>query len=78
MGDEDYKIVSARNLDEAITEAWVLACETFDGYAGMHGIREIEEIMEEERVSEKDAEMIYQDERESYLDYEAKSITKGL
>lgn len=76
MGDEDYKIVSARDLDQAMTRAWEEACQTYEGYVGLHGVRTLEEIMQEDHVSENAAEMIFGDERESYLDYDAKCISK--
>ncbi|NPV12912.1 MAG: hypothetical protein HPY57_14165 [Ignavibacteria bacterium] len=35
----------------------------------MHGLRTIDEIMEEDNLDYEDAEIIYNDERESWLDY---------
>ena len=55
--------------DEAEESAVAAANETYSSYEGSHGIRTIEEIMEEDEVDEEEAEQIYSDERESWLDY---------
>lgn len=56
--------------EQAEMEAWRLACDEYDSYLDLHGIRSIETIMEEEDVNEEEAEEIFRDERESWLDYE--------
>jgi hypothetical protein len=55
--------------DKAEESAVEAANETYSSYEGSHGIRTIEEIMEEDEVDEEEAEQIYSDERESWLDY---------
>jgi hypothetical protein len=37
----------------------------------MYGIRDINDIIDEDGVDEEEAEMIFNDERESWLDYSA-------
>ena len=36
--------------DEAETESWNKACEDYDRYAGLHGLRSISDIMEEKPI----------------------------
>jgi hypothetical protein len=56
--------------EEAETESWNRACEDYEGYAGMHGLRSISDIMEEDDIEDdEEAEMVYSEERESWLDY---------
>lgn len=55
--------------EEATEVAWEYACEDFESYAGLHGTRDITDIMEEENVEWEEAEGIFNDERESWLDY---------
>lgn len=57
--------------DEAYKYAFEEACNIYDSYAGYNGIRSIEDIMNEEEVDENEAEEIYIDERESWIDYYA-------
>ena len=60
-----------KNESDAIDEAWRLACEEYESYAGLHGIRDYEQIMEEDEVDEDEAEDIFNEERESWIDYDA-------
>jgi hypothetical protein len=66
-------IGTLRNTDEkeAFDYAFKEACNIYDSYAGYHGIRSIEDIMDEEGVDENESEEIYIEERESWLDYYA-------
>lgn len=54
---------------EAESEAYRLSVEEYDNYDGMHGLRSLEDIMEEDEVSEEDAQYTYDEERENWLDY---------
>jgi hypothetical protein len=73
-GDEE--IVEASNLEEATILAWDFACEYYDQYGGI--LRSIEDIVEEEEVSLSEAEEIWNDERESWLEYEAIPIEDDI
>ena len=73
-GAENEDIIEAPHEDAAMLEAWANACEEYDSMAGMHGLRSVEEIMEEEGFNEFDAQMTYTDERESWLDYFAEEV----
>lgn len=57
--------------DEANRYAWNKACEDYSNYEGMHGLRNVSDIMEEDGVDSEEAETIYEEERESWLDYSA-------
>jgi hypothetical protein len=71
---EDDEIYEFANKDEAIEFAREKACEEYDDHAGLHGLRSIEEIMEEEGLDEDEAIAEYKEERESWLDYEVEEI----
>ena len=61
----------ARLPDKETAEnlAYELACDEYDSYDGLHGLRNINMIMEEEDCDEDTAEEIWLEERESWLDY---------
>lgn len=71
---EDDEIYEFENEEEAMRFAWEKACEEYESYAGMYGLRTVEEIMEEENTDEETALEIYAEERESWLDYDAEEI----
>lgn len=68
-GIQDYEVIIADSLEEAEESAWEQAKETYDSYAGLHGLRDIPEIIEEDEVDEDTACEIYEEERERWLDY---------
>lgn len=56
--------------DAAKDEAYEIACEEYDSYGGHHGLRTVDEIMDEEDVnSPEEAEEIYIQEREDWIEY---------
>ena len=65
----NYSIESVQSSEDAAYLAWDLACELYESYIGGNGIRDISNIMEEEDCSYEDAEEIFKDERESWVDY---------
>lgn len=72
--NKDWEEIEAEDLDEANTIAWQNACEEYDSYLGMHGIRDIDEIMEEDDCDEEEAEAERNEDRESWIEYEAEEI----
>ena len=72
-GARDYEIEEFETEEEAIEYAYELACEYYTNYDGMYGLRDYEQIADEEELDiEKDCEIIdeiYNEERESWLDY---------
>lgn len=75
--NEDGEIYEFENEDEAMHFAWKKACEEYDSYAGLYGLRSVEEIMEEDDIDDEDvAWEIYREERESWLDYKVEKINE--
>jgi len=72
--DSPQETENFKNRDKAIKYAWERACEEYDSYAGLHGIRDVEEIMDEDGVDEKEAEEVYREERENVIEYDAKLV----
>lgn len=70
-GADNFEVIEAESEDEARLYAWQMACEDYEQYVGLHGLRTIGEIMEEDDVDEEEAEQIYNEEKESWLDYSA-------
>ena len=80
--NEDY--IMAMSLESANEIAYEAAIEDYEMYEGLHGIRGVEDIAEEDydigfgEIPDELYEQIYQDyldERESQLDYWAEEIT---
>ena len=55
--------------EQAESRAYGAAQEEYDSYEGSHGLRSINDIMDEDGVDEEEAIEIYNEERESWLDY---------
>ena len=70
-GIHDYEIVMAKNIDQASSDAYERACEYYESYNGLHGLRSVEQIMEEEEFGEMEAQEVWEEEREGWLDYNA-------
>ena len=76
-GIRDYEVIEASSQEEADDYAYERACENYENYAGMYGLRDVGQIMEEDDIEdEEEAEEIYKEEMESWLDYEAFPYTK--
>lgn len=61
--------VECEDEQAALDWAYEDACEEYERYAGLHGLRDIDDIMEEDGVDEDVAWEIYEEEREGWLDY---------
>lgn len=81
--NEDY--IFAKDLKEAETTAWEYAIADYESYEGLHGIRDMHDIAEEDYGISLDKaddatydaiDQDYLDERESQLDYWAEEITE--
>jgi hypothetical protein len=71
----DAEICEFPSYEKAIAYAFEKACEEYDQYDGLHGLRSVEQIMEEEGIEDSDeAYQQWEEERESWLDYEAVEI----
>ena len=72
-GARDFEIEEFDTLEEAEECAWELACEYYENYVGLYGLRDYEQIAVDEDLDiEKDEDEIneiYNEERELWLDY---------
>lgn len=76
-GQKNFEVIEADSLEDAEKWAWENACDEYGSYAGMHGLRDINQIMEEEEIEDEDeAKEVYEEERDSWLDYSAKPFSK--
>lgn len=76
-GARTFEVIQADSLEEAESWAWDSACNEYDRYVGMYGLREISQIMEEDGIEDEDeATEIFNDEREDWLDYSAQPYSK--
>jgi len=72
--EENEEIIEAKNQEEADRIAYELAIETYESYEGIHGIRNIDDIIEDEDVSTEEAYEIYWEEVETTIFSDAKEI----
>jgi len=75
-GAGDWEETECANIEEAKKEARERAVEFYQMYEGLHGIRDISDIMEQDGVDEDDAESIYWDEVDSWIDYDAREFVE--
>ena len=73
-GCGEWEEIEADDMSAAEVEAYERACESYASYEGMYGLRCVDDIMEEDDVDEDEAYQMYLEERESWLDYEAKEV----
>ncbi len=69
MYEPEEKAMEFSSKRAAEDYAYQRVIEAYDDFVGMYGILTVEEIMKEEDVDESDAEQIFNDNRESELDY---------
>jgi hypothetical protein len=69
-GCGDWEEVDCATEDAAWELARENAIQSYESYAGLHGLRTEEEIMEEENCDADEAADIYGEEVESWLEYE--------
>ena len=74
--DEDENVTATIDHNAAVNEAYEMACECYDSYAGLHGIMSEEDYIEEGEAENFDeAWELYREDRESTVEYEAIEIT---
>lgn len=73
-GAGEWEEIEADSLEAADHEAYLLAVEVYESYEGLHGLRTVEEIMDEEDLPYEEAVQEYHDEMESWLEYEAEEL----
>jgi len=69
FGGANFKEIFMGSKEDAESVAYEFASLDYDQYDGMHGLRSISDIMEEDGVEEDEAEEIYNEEREGWLEY---------
>jgi hypothetical protein len=75
-GIHNYEVIKAESVDEAEKDAYQRALDEYENYSGYHGLRSVSDIMEEDDVEEDEAEEIYNEEREGWLDYVSMPYSK--
>lgn len=73
--NQDWETIDADSLDEAMTEARRLSIEEYQSMEGMHGLKSVAEIMEEDGLDAEEAQSAYDEEMESWLDYTAEQLS---
>lgn len=73
-GVKNYEILDCKDEDEALDTAFDLACQEYERYVGLYGLRSISEIMEDENVSEDAAGEIFDEEREQWIFYSVEPV----
>lgn len=73
-GCGDWEDCDATTYEEAQNLAYAYACEEYESYGGLHGLRTIEDIMEEEGFDEEVAYEVWLEERESWLTYKVREV----
>ena len=68
-GIHDYVVVNAPDHDSASGEAYEMACEEYENYAGMYGLSSYEECLEEAGGDHDQAEYLYNEERETWIEF---------
>ena len=74
---EDEDVTESHTYEAALDQAYLMACEVYDSYAGLHGIQSESDYIEDgEAENEDEAWELYREDRESAIEYEAVEITK--
>ena len=73
----DWEAIEASDEDHALAIAYEAACAAYDMYDGLHGLRDVGTIMEEDEVDVESAVAVWYEEREGWLDYEVTSVDPG-
>lgn len=68
-GANEAKVIDCDTQEQADMEAYYEACDYYDKYDGLHGLRSIEDIMNEDDMDEESATEQWKEEREEWLEY---------
>lgn len=70
------KIEDYNSEDEALADAYEIACEEYDSYGGMHGLFNIEDALAEDpSLTNEDLNTMYFEDLETWVVYYVKPIT---
>lgn len=75
-GIQNYVVIEASSSDDAEDQARQMSVEEYESYVGSGGLREVQDIMDEDGVGEDEAYEIYEEEMGDWLDYEVNPFTK--
>lgn len=70
----EWEEIDAPNDEAASVAAWEAACEEYESYDGLHGLRSVSDIMKEDGLDSDEAHEAWEEERESWIDYESERI----
>lgn len=71
----DWKSCDCETYDKAMDYAWECACDDYDSYVGLHGIRDTCEIIKDgDADTEEEAWEVFLEERESCLMYGVREV----
>ena len=75
--DEFEEVTAAKDYDTANHEAYLMALESYDSYAGLHGIMSEQDYIDEgEACNYDEAWDLYREDRENTVEYGAVEITE--
>lgn len=73
--NQDWDEIEVESEDEAIDAAYEMACEAYESYVGLYGLRTVDEIMEQDEIEDEDEALdVFYEERETWLDYEWEKV----
>ena len=76
-GARNFEVIQADTQEDAESWAWESACDEYESYVGMYGLRDLSQIMEEDDIEDEDeAIQVYEEERETWLEYGVKPYSK--
>ncbi len=76
-GEQYFEVIEAKDQSQAETIAYEQCCDHYESYAGSNGLRDTSQIMEDDGIDdEEEAEEIFREEREDWLEYSAKPYSK--
>lgn len=78
FGGAHFQFMNEYNCaSDAEMDAYNCAVEIYESYAGMYGLRDIDDIIQEDEVDDEAANDIYLEEMEGWLDYYVKEYEEG-
>ena len=73
-GSGEWEGSHSSTEEDAWNEAWECACEVYESYNGMYGLRTVQDIMEDDGCDEEEAYETWCEEREMWIEYEVEGV----
>lgn len=73
-GHSPNRIIECVDESAAYGDAQALAEEEYESMVGMYGLRDIDQIMEEDGLDEEQAHQVYYEERDSWIDFAVNEV----